>query len=73
MPIFEYECRACGARFESIVSSAAAKATCKKCGNPEVEKLLSVFAVGGARDSRSAPQADPCSTCGARERGLCEG
>jgi len=73
MPIFEYECRACGARFESIVSSAAAQAACQKCGSPEVEKLLSVFAVRGTRDSRSAPQADPCRTCGARERGLCEG
>ena len=33
MPIFEYECRSCGATFEKIVASGSAAATCKKCGS----------------------------------------
>jgi putative FmdB family regulatory protein len=73
MPIFEYQCRTCGTKFEKIVSSATAMATCKSCGSPEVEKLLSVFAVVGSSSSTAASAADPCATCGARERGLCEG
>jgi putative FmdB family regulatory protein len=73
MPIFEYQCRHCGTKFEKIVSSATATATCKNCGSPEVEKLLSVFAVVGSSSSTAASAADPCATCGARERGLCDG
>jgi putative FmdB family regulatory protein len=73
MPIFEFRCRSCGVKFERIVNSATATTTCKNCGSPEVEKLLSVFAVVGSSSSKPASAAGPCATCGARERGLCEG
>ena len=71
MPIFEYKCQDCGARFERIVSSASASVHCGKCESPNVNKLPSVFAV--AKGSHSAASFDdgPCRTCGARERGMC--
>lgn len=71
MPIFEYRCHACGTKFEKILSSAAAPATCKKCGSPRVEKLLSVFAVAGESRSTASSEPGPCGVCGAPRRGMC--
>jgi len=72
MPIFEYQCRKCGAKFEKLVSSADANATCKECGSTRVEKLLSVFAVVGSPRSTAAPEPGPCGACGAPRRSMCE-
>lgn len=70
MPIFEYQCQNCGSRFEKISYSSAEKILCKNCSSPQVEKLLSVFAVAGApRDGLSA-EPGPCP-CGAPRRGMC--
>lgn len=71
MPIFEYKCRACGKKFEQFLSSPGAPATCKECGSPQVEKLLSVFAVAGASRPNSSPEPGPCGVCGAPRRGTC--
>jgi len=73
MPIFEYRCRGCGAQFEKIHAAADIAITCVQCGSPQVERLLSVFAVGGASRSDLASAESPCTTCGARARGLCPG
>ena len=55
MPIFEYQCKECGKRFEALVL-AAKRATpeCPKCRSRKVEQQLSVFAVAGAGKSGSA-------------------
>lgn len=72
MPIFEYRCGDCGAQFERIhASSANGTVTCKKCESPRVEKLLSVFAVGGASRAATSPEPGPCGVCGAPRRGMC--
>jgi putative FmdB family regulatory protein len=69
MPIFEYECRDCGARFEKIVASSTKKTVCKQCSSPRVKQLLSVFAVSGNEVSSAEP--GPCGACGAPRRGMC--
>lgn len=69
MPIFEYECRDCGARFEKILISGSAKAVCTQCSSPRIQKLLSVFAVSG--NAVSSPEPGPCGACGAPRRGMC--
>jgi len=71
MPIFEYRCQSCGARFEKIVMSSSSSVLCAKCESPHVDKLLSVFAVAKGSRSAAAFEPGPCSTCGARERGMC--
>jgi putative FmdB family regulatory protein len=43
MPIFEYSCRDCDHRFETIVLSPREKVSCPKCDSRSVEKQLSVF------------------------------
>ena len=40
MPIYEFECSKCGARFEEIVS-AGARAPCPQCRSSEVERRYS--------------------------------
>lgn len=44
MPIFEYQCRDCGRKFEELVSSADEPIACPSCHSANTLKLLSVFA-----------------------------
>ena len=71
MPLFEFKCRDCGTTFEKIVPSATTQVACKECESSEVEKLLSVFAVGASSHSKPAFDDGPCSSCGAAQRGMC--
>jgi putative FmdB family regulatory protein len=48
MPIYEYECRGCGQRFEHLVRPpipAGDNLACPSCQSQDLEKLLSSFAV----------------------------
>jgi putative FmdB family regulatory protein len=44
MPIFEYECRACGHRFEQLILKGTV-AECPACRGHDLEKQISLFAV----------------------------
>src|ERR1700761_9168584 len=45
MPTYEYECEACGHRFEKFQSMTAAPVkVCPKCGKRKVKKLISAGA-----------------------------
>lgn len=44
MPIYEYRCRACQHDFETLVRSGDQPA-CPACASPDLERLLSLFAV----------------------------
>jgi putative FmdB family regulatory protein len=44
MPIYEYQCRRCGHRFERLVRRGDAPA-CPSCEGDELQQLLSMFAV----------------------------
>ena len=71
MPLFEFKCRDCGTVFEKIVPSSTTEVSCKKCASPQVEKLLSVFAVGAPARSAAPSDLGPCASCGAAQRGMC--
>jgi putative FmdB family regulatory protein len=70
MPIFEYRCRECGAKFEKIVQNGSTEITCTRCASKRVEQLLSVFAVSGVSREAAAAETGPCP-CGAPRRGMC--
>ncbi len=55
MPLYEFDCLKCGQSFEKLVRSAAAVAevVCPTCGQPHVQKKVSVFA-STSKDGRSA-------------------
>ncbi len=46
MPLYEYTCRSCGARFEVLqrIGANGEGLTCPKCGSVEVAKQFSTFA-----------------------------
>ena len=45
MPIYEFDCQKCGARFEELIS-AGAKAPCPQCKSFEVERRWSTIGEG---------------------------
>jgi putative FmdB family regulatory protein len=67
MPIYEYTCKVCNARFEQLQRSmgSSSPAKCPECGSTRTARALSVFAVG-AEQSRSqpAPAGGSCGRCG---------
>src|SRR5204863_8824754 len=52
MPIYEYECRACGHQFELLVLKPAV-AACPSCRSQDLEQLLSGFAVSSEAISKA--------------------
>jgi putative FmdB family regulatory protein len=46
MPIYEFECRECGARFEEL-TRVGATAACPKCGSDDVERRFSPISERG--------------------------
>lgn len=54
MPIYEFQCKTCGRRFEDILPvSQTDPPPCPTCGtNAKVEKLLSASAPRNATDSQ---------------------
>lgn len=45
MPIYEYECRHCGHRFEYLVLSTTPAAKCPACRKKDLKQLISLYSV----------------------------
>lgn len=45
MPIYEYECRHCGHRFEYLVRSSSPAAECPSCQKNDLTQLVSLSAM----------------------------
>ncbi|HEU5142253.1 MAG TPA: zinc ribbon domain-containing protein [Solirubrobacterales bacterium] len=41
MPIYEFECKGCGRRFEELVHAEATDLACPDCGSTRTSRLLS--------------------------------
>jgi putative FmdB family regulatory protein len=71
MPLYEYGCRACGARFEEMrkTEDRLRAPTCRVCGQAETSLFLSTPGFVGAASPTRAPAcgSDPGSCCG----GIC--
>jgi putative FmdB family regulatory protein len=57
MPLYEFECRACGNRFEELMASGGRAPPCPACGAERVERLLSPVSPPG-RTPRGAKVRD---------------
>jgi putative FmdB family regulatory protein len=72
VPIYEYTCKSCNAKFEQLVrsmssgngASSKSKVKCPECGSVQTARALSVFAVSS--DAGKSPSADApaCGRCG---------
>ncbi len=40
MPIYEFQCERCGARFEELVSGESGQIPCAECGSPETRRAF---------------------------------
>ncbi len=63
MPMFEYQCKECGHRFETLVIGSR-KPVCPVCESQELEKQFSTFGMGGSSSGGSASYGSSCSTGG---------
>jgi putative FmdB family regulatory protein len=62
MPIYEYACKSCNNRFETLVRGSA-RVECPSCKGTDLEKQLSVFAAG-VKDQTAAAGPSPAMACG---------
>ncbi len=72
MPMYEYECSACGTSFEMLrsMSQADAETPCKACGSTSVKRKLSRFASFASSDIASVDH-HHSSGGGSCSSGLC--
>jgi putative FmdB family regulatory protein len=57
VPIYEFECEACGAVFEELVAAGAALA-CPECGSERTRRLMSTVAPPGRMPRGAAVRSD---------------
>ena len=64
MPIYEYKCRKCSAKFDILKDIGATNEgiTCPKCGAKKPVKQFSVFSSSGGADN-SECASGVCPTC----------
>jgi len=63
MPLYEYQCPACGCRFEELVAANAPDPACPRCGGTNVSRLLSAAnCPGQAKSQGDNPAAGPFPT-----------
>ena len=77
MPIYEYSCRSCDAKFEMMrpFSQSGSPADCPTCKKP-AEKLLSTFACftsndGGATTPIAGTSSCSCGSCSGASCSTC--
>jgi DNA-directed RNA polymerase subunit RPC12/RpoP len=79
MPLYEYNCKKCQAKFEKLVKSMSASSggassestataeaiACPECGSTKITRSISVFAaVGKDAATARAPSPGGCGRCG---------
>ncbi len=64
MPIFEYDCVACGQEFEKLVRQSSPPPHCPQCSSTDLRKKLSAFNSASAVPTRRSDLSAPCGSCG---------
>ncbi len=59
MPLYEYVCRKCSKQFEALIFGADVPA-CPACQSTDLERILSVVAVGSGQPAREPSACDSC-------------
>lgn len=58
MPIYEFECEECGARFEELVAADSSAPACSRCGSERARRLLSNVSPPGRQPRGAAVRSD---------------
>ncbi len=66
MPLYEYECKECGEKFEKMVrfSEAGQNPACPACHSPDTHKKISSFASLGSSLGGGSVSASSCGSSG---------
>jgi putative FmdB family regulatory protein len=72
VPLYEYACKSCDAKFEQLIRAADrdAKVKCPECGSMKTTRALSLISVGGESKSAESTDTPICGRCG-ETRGSC--
>ena len=64
MPLYEFQCEACGKQFEELIRSMSdrRRPKCPKCRSARVRKRFSTFAMSGTSRGKGGGGAG-CDTC----------
>ncbi len=60
MPIYEFQCKTCHHRFETLVMKRDEAVFCTACSGDQLQKLISAHAVGSGAPDTACGNA-PCS------------
>ncbi len=65
MPIYEYECASCSARFELLTSRSKAKDSpeCEQCGSGDTQRVMSGFFGRSGSGEEAASVGSSCGGC----------
>lgn len=58
MPIYEFECDECGARFEELVAADAADPACPECRSAHTQRLISNVSPPGRQPRGAGVRSD---------------
>jgi putative FmdB family regulatory protein len=58
MPIYEFECEECRARFEELVAAGASDDVCPECGSARTRRLISPVSPAGRQPRGAAVRSD---------------
>jgi putative FmdB family regulatory protein len=58
MPIYEFECEECGARFEELLAAEAEPAPCPRCGARWTRRLISSVSPPGRQPRGAGVRSD---------------
>lgn len=58
MPIYEFECEGCGARFEELLAAGASGVSCPGCGSGRTRRLISAVSPPGRQPRGAAVRSD---------------
>jgi putative FmdB family regulatory protein len=66
MPLYEFDCRECGARFEKLVPKAGETRglKCPACGGRRLEERISAFASVSKGNVRGTASSGTCAPTG---------
>lgn len=64
MPIYEYDCETCGARFDKLVFLTAQlkPVVCPECSSDQVNKRLSLIASASGANAEGTASSAACTT-----------
>ncbi len=76
MPIYEYKCADCGAKFDALrrMSQADSPIACVQCQGMNTSRLISLFAArsrGNGGEMRSVGGSSGCASCAATSCATC--